>query len=225
MPRRRRTEGSSEASRNGSGSSEERSHWPGPFATARNLLRERTKARRLREEQEDPHEENESSDTRPHIPWEPRPDANIDQSQVDDGWCFVPDTYPVQSLTVLCVQFICKHVDQLEALGPITPELRRKISYTLCERQKMNAATFDLLAKADDEFGGGTYEGEIDIPDCALIDPHQMQASLGQCRQLRKLSLGHCGRGFTDATAWAVKYARIPVTWVIRGQFLFFIFF
>lgn len=210
MPRRsqaQETASSSSSQRNGvqEEHAHEPSNWPGPFATARSLLKNRSKARKLRQEDHEEESNEEQTLSGRRIPWEPKPEAQIDSTKVDDGWCLVPDTYPVPSLTVLCIQFICKHIEDLEALGPVTSELRRKLSYTLCERQKMDAATFDLLCKADDGYGGGTYEDAIDIPDCALIDPPQMQASLQQCKKLRKLALGHCGRGFTDRTAKAIR--------------------
>lgn len=115
------------------------------------------------------------------------------QNGLDDG-----TGGKVPSLFQLCVDFVVRHFEDVEALGPVDSSIRRAICESLVANGKMNGAAFDAIAEVGIE--------ALELIDCSEVTQDQLSEALEQLipAGLRALILNHAGRCFGPKAVQAI---------------------
>jgi DNA repair protein RAD7 len=130
--------------------------WPGPFSTARKLVRERQAAVIAREEGS-PGE----SSSGPLVDWSP--------SRPSDA---LFGRRPIPTLFEMSVRILVDNAEFVESMEGIPDVVRRRVAAGFAARRKLIPETLSLF------FQG--CPGEIVLPDCTLVGEAEMTAVMAQ---------------------------------------------
>ncbi|KAH7435493.1 hypothetical protein KP509_06G067100 [Ceratopteris richardii] len=150
--------------------------WPGPFSTARQLVKNRETAAAARKESAIPGEKSSLVD------WRPSRDPS-------DTSIF---RRKPSSLQDICLGILAKNAESVVSLDGVPDTVRARISAAFCERRTMSATTLSLF------FQG--MPSEIHCLDCTQICEDKLTELMKQVcpMRLEKLHLEYCGRGLTE---------------------------
>lgn len=96
----------------------------------------------------------------------------------------------VPTLFQICVNFLVKNFEHVEALGDVESSIRRDVANELVAKKKLNGAAFDVLTEVGIE--------ALELIDCAEVTQEQLGEALKKLLPagLRFLLLHHAGRCF-----------------------------
>lgn len=147
--------------------------WPGPFSTARKLVRERGAAAAARGEHLP-----EDSAPRPVVDWTP-------SRTLDSSALFGRSTIP--SLFDMSVRLLVDNAEFVESMEGIPDAVRKRVAAGFCARRKMIPETLSLFFRGS--------PGEIVLPDCTLVGEAEMTEAMAQTDTQRlevNADLGFC---------------------------------
>jgi hypothetical protein len=101
----------------------------------------------------------------------------------------------VPSLLHLTVDMLCDNIDGVESLVSMPDAPRALITRRLCEQRQLSPEVLRLFTEGS--------PAEVVLPDCGQLGELELTPAVSTCLgpNLRVLSLGYCGRGFTDKAA------------------------
>lgn len=181
------------ASRRDTGNTES---WPGPFATARQMIAQRQEALQARLQQQQRHEQGEEEQFEDEdvydqilqsLQWSPRPNATPGKRQ------------PVVSLEEQCMQKLVLHFDSVQSLGCLPEEICSRLITALAIHRKLTSDALLLcLPDAID-----ALPTALALPECSSVSEDALHTVLLRYQEasLVSLDLGNCGASFTDKTA------------------------
>lgn len=153
----------------------------------------------------------------PHLVRKRRAHASLTSG---DGFAVVQERYTVPPLSVLCVRALAAHLPAVppEDVGTLPGPLRRTLVHSVAAARALNAATCSLFlplrAMRGERPGPGPLSPEdaLELPDCSGVDDGTLREALALAGgHLHSLTLGHCGRCFTDRTVAASTPALAPL--------------
>jgi hypothetical protein len=170
--------------------------WPGPFATAYDLLEKRNEAKRLRQEAiensalggvvTDCEDELDDYDKiLRSLCWNP---SSVSKK------CEKNSTY-VPPLTEICMLYLASNFDHIDtgAINELPIEIKWKLASQLARARKLLPVNATKLA-----YSGC---GVLQLPECSMISEDDLVEVLGYATFMRVLRVGNCGHAFTDTVA------------------------
>ncbi|KAL5995322.1 hypothetical protein ACLOJK_025380 [Asimina triloba] len=133
--------------------------WPGPFATAMKIIKDRDTRLSARQGNSMPYK----SESAPVILWKPS------QESQDRVYKRV-----VPTLQDLCFNILCENADAITSLEGIPELVKSKLSWQLCDSRNMSCHILGLLAAGS--------PSEIRLKDCSWITEDQLREILITCK-------------------------------------------
>lgn len=204
----------------------EADEWPGPFATARNIMAQREEAKRVREEAIS----SRAATDRPMVTLADAYDKLIQEVNASTATAMSSSGNfllykPILSLAQMCVLVLSSHFDDIEPvdLQYLSSQAREQIAIQLAKLTKCTNEVALKLAVSACQC--------LVLPECSSIDedtmiraiertaglitstvsasPSQQEertVSAGDLQTIRVLRLKNCGRNFSDRTCATIPY-------------------
>ncbi|KNE58163.1 hypothetical protein AMAG_04978 [Allomyces macrogynus ATCC 38327] len=119
----------------------------------------------------------------------------------------------VPPLKDMCIRALSEHIDDVEALGDVSDETRRKLARILCKKRALDASVLPLFT--------GWEITNLTLFDCTKLDADTLAMIARLCPNMRSLHLAFCGRT-ADSTvaAWGQAWSDSLEELSLNGPYL-----
>ncbi|KNE59366.1 hypothetical protein AMAG_03661 [Allomyces macrogynus ATCC 38327] len=119
----------------------------------------------------------------------------------------------VPPLKDMCIRALSEHIDDVEALGDVSNETRRKLARILCKKRALDASVLPLFT--------GWEITNLTLFDCTKLDANTLAMIARLCPNLQSLHLAFCGRT-ADSTvaAWGEAWSDSLEELSLNGPYL-----